>query len=283
MERRTYLRSLGVAGIAGVAGCLDTLEGAISGDDSRTILSPAEDHPSDPPYPSHGDEFPSFSIPDPVAETTVSLDDFVGERPFLLTYFFTTCPDGVCPALLTRLRWVQADAVENGYMDDIGLLAFTFDPERDTPEVLQEYATQQNIDYEADTFHFLRPESYDEAERLMNETFGMALQRVEDGEAEEGGEAEEDDADETEGTDGNDDENGSHDGTESNDGDGSSDGNESHDEHDHGEYTFSHNSRITLVNEDGIVERAYPSAVQSERAVDQERLLEETRTVVGVE
>lgn len=261
MERRTYLRSLGVAGIASVAGCLDTLEGATSGVDSRTILEPVEDYPSDPPYPSHGDEFPSFSIPDPVAGTTVSLEDFIGERPFLLTYFFTTCPDGVCPALLTRLRWVQADAAENGYADDIGLLAFTFDPERDTAEVLEEHANGQNLDYEAENFHFLRPESYEEAESLMNDTFGMALKR------EEGG-------NETDGNESGDTEN--HDGNDS----GS---NESHDEHDHGEYTFTHNSRITLVNEDGIVERAYPKAVQSEMAVDRDQLLEDTRAVVGVE
>ncbi|WP_121745053.1 SCO family protein [Natronorubrum halophilum] len=265
MKRRTYLRSLGVAGTAGVvgtAGCLDTFDQALSDDDSRTILPAADGHPEDPGYPSHGNEFPSFSIPDPVAETNVSLEDFVGERSFLLTYFFTTCPDGVCPALLTRLRWAQDDAIDRGYADDLGLLAFTFDPERDTPEVLTEYATQQNIEYEAENFHFLRPESYEEAKRLMTDTFGMALQREEDGENGD---------DESNGTEGTD---------ESNE---SADGNESHDEHDHGAYTFTHNSRITLVNEDGIVERAYPNAVQSERAVDRKRLLEETRTVVGVE
>ncbi|ELY49615.1 SCO family protein [Natronorubrum sulfidifaciens] len=244
MERRTYLRSLGVAGVAGVAGCLDTLDGAVSGDDSRTVLSPSDDHPSDPPYPSHGDEFPSFSIPDPIAETTVSLDDFVGERPFVMTYFFTSCPDGACPALLLRLRRVQEDAAEHGYEDDIGLLAFTFDPERDTSPVLREYANEQGIDYEADNWQFLRPDTYEEAESLTVDTFGMALRRI-------------DDDDEHEESD--------------------------HDDHDHGEYTFAHNNRVTLVNEDGIVERAYPSAVLSEHAVDPETVVEDTRTVVGVE
>ncbi|WP_440772713.1 SCO family protein [Natronorubrum sp. DTA28] len=275
MERRTYLRALGVAGVAGTAGCLDTVEQALSDDHDGDGILPPPDHPTGASYPEYGEEFPSFSIPDPIAETTVSLEDFVGEKPFLLTYIFTTCPDGACPALLLRLRWIQEDAVEQGYDDDIALLAFTFDPERDTPEVLREYAAERSIDYEADNWHFLRPETNDEAEEVMTETFNLPLQRIDD-------EEELEDHDEFEG-------NGDHDGEGHDDGDDhdhddSDHGNESdHDDHDHGEYTFIHNNLITLVNEDGIVERAYPSAVQSERAVDNEQIVEDTRTVVGVE
>ncbi|WP_436346942.1 SCO family protein [Natronorubrum sp. FCH18a] len=263
MERRTYLRSLGVAGVAGLAGCLDTVEQALSDDHDGDGILPPPDRPTGASYPEYGDEFPSFSLPDPIAETTVSLEDFVGEKPFLLTYFFTTCPDGACPALLLRLRWIQEDAAERGYEDDIALLAFTFDPERDTPDVLREYAAERSIDYEADNWHFLRPETYEEAESVMTETFNLPLQRVEDEEdREEQNESEEND---------------SHDETEDHE-----EASE-HDEHDHGEYTFTHNNLITLVNEDGVVERAYPSAVQSERAVDNEQIVEDTRTVVGVE
>ncbi|WP_440767401.1 SCO family protein [Natronorubrum sp. DTA7] len=257
MERRTYLRALGVAGIAGTAGCLDTVDQALSGGHDGDGILPPPDHPTGASYPEYGEEFPSFSLPDPIAETTVSLEDFVGEKPFLLTYFFTTCPDGACPALLLRLRWIQEDAAEHGYEDDIALLAFTFDPERDTPEVLRKYAGERSIDYEADNWHFLRPETYDEAEEVMTETFNLPLRRVED----------EDEAG----------------GNESHDETGDHEDESDHNEHDHGEYTFTHNNLITLVNEDGVVERAYPSAVQSERAVDNEQIVEDTRTVVGVE
>ena len=260
MERRTYLGSLGVAALAGVAGCLDRL--GLSNDDSRTVLSPPEKYPDDPGYPSHGDEFPSFSIPDPVAGTTVSSDDFVGERAFLMTYFFTSCGDGACPALLTRLQWVQEDAAERGYTDDIGLLAFTFDPERDTADALTEHAEGQHLDYEADNFHFLRPESYEEAKTVMEEKFGMAVRRDEDGE--DGAEENGGDADDGNGHDNESDDHGG-------------------DDHNHGEYTFTHSNRITLVNADGIVERAYARAVNSEMALSKEQLLEDTRTVVGVE
>ncbi|ELY48875.1 SCO family protein [Natronolimnohabitans innermongolicus] len=277
MERRRYLQSLGVAGLAGVAGCLDTL----SGDDSDTILS-EPDHPTQLSFHMHGEEFPSFSVPDPIADTTVSSDDLVGERPFLMTYFFTTCPDGACPALLLRLRWAQEDAIEKGYEDDISLLAFTFDPERDTADTLSEYAEAREIDYEADNWHFLRPEEYETAESLMTETFNMPLDRAEDMDELEEYESDlgVDDDDASHGGNGHDD--GSHNESDGHDGDGHDD-HDDHDDHDHGEYTFAHYNVITLVNEDGIVERAYPRAVQSEQAVDRDQLLEDVRAVVGVE
>ncbi|RQG93800.1 SCO family protein [Natrarchaeobius chitinivorans] len=239
MERRTYLHSLGAAGIAGIAGCLDDVP--LVGGDSRTVLGPPDERRGDPIHPTHGDEFPSFTLPDPLADETVSLEDVTGDRAFLMTYFFTACPDGACPALLLRLRRTQADAIERGYDDDIALLAMTFDPERDTPEVIEEYAGQQGVDHEADNWHFLRPESYEEGKQLLDDTFGMPIQRIEDS----------DDHD--------------HD--------------DSEDDHDHGEYTFEHFNLVMLVNHDGVVERAYPNAVDQREAVSIETIVEDARTV----
>ncbi len=250
MERRTYLRSMGVAGLAGVAGCLGNgLPGA--GDDS-TVLDPPEESRGDPSYPVHGDTFPSFSLSDPIAEETVSLDDFVGTKPFLMTYIFTACPDGACPALLLRLRRVYEDAIEHGHEDSIGLLAVTFDPERDTGETLEQYAVEQGVDLDSGQWHFLRPESDEEARDVVYDDFGMRYERVDDP----------DDLDE-----GHED----HEGHE---------GHEDHEDHDHGEYTFSHFNLITLVNEDGIVERAYPSALSEREGISIDAIVEDTRTVV---
>ncbi|MFP8952635.1 SCO family protein [Natrialbaceae archaeon A-arb3/5] len=250
MNRRTYLRAAGVAGVGGLAGCLDTLgdEGAESEGgnwgDGETILDPPDERRGDPSHPIHGQEFPSFSLPDPLADETVSLDDFTDDRAFLMTYFFTACPDGACPALLLRLRRAQEDAAERGYEDDIGLLAMTFDPERDTPDVLEQYGHEQGVDFEANNWHFLRPESYDEGEQLLDETFGMQIERVEDTDDHE---FEDDHGD--------------------------------HDDHDHGEYTFTHYNLIMLVNEHGVVERAYPNAVQDRPEVSIETIVDDTRTV----
>ncbi len=222
------------------------------GDDSDTVLSPPDQTRGDPSHPIHGEAFPDFAIPDPIADETVSLEDFIGDRALLITFFFTSCPDGACPALLTRLRRVQEDARENGYEDDIALLAYTFDPERDTPDVLEEYGIEQSVDYEADNWHFLRPESYEEGEQWLMEDFGMGVERVED---------EDEDADDSEQDhDGEDDDHDGHNGDDAEGDNHDSHNGDEHDNHDHGEYTFNHINLVVLANNQGITERAYPLA-----------------------
>ncbi|SFB94321.1 protein SCO1/2 [Halobiforma haloterrestris] len=252
MERRTYLRSLGAAatvGAAGLAGCLEDSLGAVGGEESEethwgdgpTVLEPPEQTRGDPSHPIHGEEFPEFTLPDPIAGEPVSLDDLVGERSFLMTYFFTTCPDGACPALMTYFQRIQADAAEQGYGDDISLLAMTFDPERDDAEALEEFAAQQGVDHQADNWHFLRPESYEEGKETLHDDFGMRIRRVEEEDLED---------------------------------------REDHDGHDHG-YSFDHINLILLANEDGIVERSYPQALNEDLGGGAQRVLEDTRAVVA--
>ncbi|WP_254809816.1 SCO family protein [Natronosalvus amylolyticus] len=272
MDRRTYLGGLAGTGIAGLAGCLGTIESQLSGEqpgsgdwgDGETVLdTPTEDRGT-PNHPIYGHEMPSFSFPDPLTGETVSSSDLEG-RTYLMTFFFTHCPDGACPALLLRLRRAQADAIENGYDNDLALLAMTFDPERDTPEVLETYAGQQGVDLEAGNWHFLRPENYESGAQVLREDFGMLLDRIEDEEElaeleEEHGHGDDSDGDEDEHSDEHD--------------DGHSDG---HDDghHGHGEYTFVHYNLIFLVNEHGVVERSYPNALRT----DTETIVEDVRAV----
>ncbi|RKD97322.1 SCO family protein [Halopiger aswanensis] len=258
MERRTYLQALGAAGTVGLAGCLDDAMGVVGLGDDGTVLGPPEQSRGDPDvaaYPVHGEEFPAFSLPDPLADETITRDQFAGERAIVMTYFFTSCPDGACPALMTRLRRIQEDAAQQGYADDIALLAMTFDPERDTPDVLADYAAEQGVDHEADNWHFLRPET-NEAARDAADTFGLGLQRIEDGEPGAGG-----------GHGGAGNESDGHEGNES-----------GHDDHDHGEYTFQHINLILLANKEGVVERSYPQALNTDMA-GIEDIVDDARTV----
>lgn len=177
MERRTYLRSLGAAGAGSAlatAGCL----GRIRGEESGTVLDPPEEERGDPSHPTHGDDLPSFSVPDPLAGETVTSEQFEGERSVLLTFFFTSCPDGACPALIQRLLQTQIDAADNGYGDEIALLALTFDPDVDTTDELETYADEFGIDLDAGNWQFLRPEDNEEAKELVDEKFGMPIERV---------------------------------------------------------------------------------------------------------
>jgi protein SCO1/2 len=222
MDRRTYLRSVAASGALTVtAGCL-------GGGAEGTVLGPPEQDLSAAAHPSYGDQMPDFSVPDPISGETVSPSSLEGERTYLWTSFYTSCPDGVCPALTLRLRRAQEVAATKGYGDDAAFLAQTFDPERDTAGVLREYADQQGVDLDAGNWHFLRPESYEAGKELLDEKFGLVIEKV------------------------------------------------PAEDYENLEYQFPHYGLILLVNDRGIVERAYPNGP----TVDIETVEEDFETVV---
>ena len=250
MDRRHFLRSLAAAGTAAgvtaTAGCTGVL--GDSGPEG-TILGPPEQTRGDPVHPIQGDEMPEFTVPDPISGEEISTTQFEGERAFLWTSFCTNCPDGVCPALILRLRraqevaadptgtnpkypilpsWIREVIGPGPYSDEVAFLPTTFDPERDTTEALREYAAQQGVDLDAGNWHFLRPETYERAQEIHDEHFGLVIEKQP--------------AEDIESL----------------------------------EYRFPHYGLILLVNKRGIVERAYPRGP----ATDIERLVDDVQRVV---
>lgn len=61
-------------------------------------------------------------------------DDFKGQY-VVLGFIYTHCPD-VCPIITNNLKKMQE---EMGFPSDVHFAEITFDPERDTPEVLKAY------------------------------------------------------------------------------------------------------------------------------------------------
>ncbi|MFA9427953.1 SCO family protein [Natronorubrum sp. A-ect3] len=181
MNRRRYLQSIVASSVVATAGCLKSLS---SSDDesNRTradgvTLEPPELDLSKASHPSYGEEFPAVEFPNPFTGETISTEQFEGERVKLMTFFYTSCPDGSCPALLLRLRRAQEVAAEEGYGNDVAFLAMTFDPERDTKDELRAYADQQGVDLNAGNWHFLRPNRYEEAKASITEQFGLPLEK----------------------------------------------------------------------------------------------------------
>ncbi|MDJ1434100.1 SCO family protein [Halostagnicola sp. A-GB9-2] len=259
MDRRSYLGSLAGVGSVGLAGCLDSVNFF---DDSETALSPPdrEQDLSDAVHPIHGDEFPSFSIPDPIADEAVSRDDFVGDRAFLMTFIFTSCTNE-CGTLVNLLRLVQEDAFEEGYEDNVAFLSMTFDPETDDVDALREYGQRYDADIEAENWRFLRPETQDEALELVNDTFGapVEVQPPEEGEHNHGDGDEGDDGNESTG-DAETDSTGEHDESDQSEDAHDDSHGDDHEHDDDDEETSTHYYMIFLVNQDGIVERSYPYA-----------------------
>ena len=69
--------------------------------------------------------------------------DFNG-KPMLLGFIFTNCPD-VCPLTSHNFQMVQEEA-KNAGIKGVNFVLISFDPDRDKPWVLKEYASLRNID-----------------------------------------------------------------------------------------------------------------------------------------
>ncbi|MCX6977964.1 MAG: SCO family protein, partial [Verrucomicrobia bacterium] len=68
---------------------------------------------------------------------SVQLADFAG-KVWVADFFYSTCP-GPCPMLSSRLSDVQKEFASAA---DLRLVSISIDPEKDTPAVLQAYATK---------------------------------------------------------------------------------------------------------------------------------------------
>nr|WP_221621751.1 hypothetical protein [Halocatena pleomorpha] len=77
MDRRHYLQSVATSSVVATAGCLDALPSSGGG---RTVLAPPEQDLSSAAHPSHGDDLPALSLPDPLLDKQISTERFEGNR-----------------------------------------------------------------------------------------------------------------------------------------------------------------------------------------------------------
>lgn len=108
---------------------------------------PAEVENPDPVFPPNkGDWKAEFEFTERSGET-VSSDDLAGQ-PYVASFFFTRCPSS-CPTQNQKLADLQKRFAGKG----VKFLAFSVDPNYDTPEVLREYANRFGAD--PDQWYFL--------------------------------------------------------------------------------------------------------------------------------
>ncbi|MFP4188067.1 MAG: SCO family protein [Halobacteriales archaeon] len=150
---------------------------ALGGGNENVVLPPQEDQLGDSEdiaYPAYGEEFPEFSLPNPLTDETV--ESTSDSRVTVATAIYATCPDE-CVATGNQLAGVQSALDERGLTDAARFLLVTFDPERDTEEVLRDYAERMDVDTDAGNWRFGRPEGPDEAERIVTDRLGIEFQR----------------------------------------------------------------------------------------------------------
>lgn len=175
MRRRSLLAGIGAVTAGATAGCTSRLFGGGSG---GTVLAPQEDQLADSEdlsYPAYGQRLPAFELRDPIAGVTV--DSEALDRTAIVTGVFTFCP-AECGILLRRLVGVQDRVAEAGLTDDAVFLPITFDPERDDEAALRENAAGLGVDLDAGNWHYLRPESPERAEAVVEDRLGIGFERT---------------------------------------------------------------------------------------------------------
>ena len=141
------------------------------------VLAPPAAHAAD------GDKrLPVIGTAQPFALTSqdgalVALADLRG-KVVALAFIYTGCPD-ICPMLTQKMVDVQ-DALGADFGKKIAFVSITLDPDRDTPEVLKDYAQ----------FWGAKPEGWSfltgslEAVRDVTRRYGVFFAKKEDGSVE---------------------------------------------------------------------------------------------------
>ncbi len=92
------------------------------------------------PLPDYG-QTPGFELTERSGRTVASTE--LAGKVWVADFIFTTCA-GPCPLMSTHMAALQRAVSDL----DVQLVSFTVDPERDTPEVLTEYASRYKADPE---------------------------------------------------------------------------------------------------------------------------------------
>jgi protein SCO1 len=110
---------------------------------------------------------PDFALTSQDGEE-VTLESLRG-KVLAVAFIYTWCPD-ICPMLTDKMARVQ-DELGADFGTEVAFVSITFDPERDTPEVLKEYAEAFDADLEGWSFLTGEPEIVREVARR----YGVAV------------------------------------------------------------------------------------------------------------
>lgn len=122
-------------------------------------------------------ELPQFSLLDEDAKP-VHRDDLLG-KVWIADFVFTSCADA-CPRMQSKMKSLQERLRPASQGGNVGLLSVSVDPERDTPERLQQYA--KAFGQRKGQWRYLTGDQR-EVERTVVKGFHIAMAKVPSGNA----------------------------------------------------------------------------------------------------
>lgn len=126
--------------------------------------------PGDDPLQAAFWPAPDFLLSDQASQPT-TLEDLRG-RVWVADFFFTSCP-GICPILAEKMRWLSDEIADHPERSAMRLVSFSLDPQRDTVEVLSDYA--EAVGATPDRWLFLTGTDRRDTWELSNEGFKLAV------------------------------------------------------------------------------------------------------------
>lgn len=119
---------------------------------------------------------PDFEFTNQNGETITN--KYYDGKVYVVEFFFSTCPS-ICPIMNKKMVSIQNEFSSNS---NFGIASISITPEIDTPEVLKEYETNNNITHK--NWHLLTGKSDDVVYALSNKGFKLYVGK---GEEEHGG------------------------------------------------------------------------------------------------
>jgi len=86
----------------------------------------------------------SYDLINQTGEEVIFPEDIIGHIT-VMGFIYTHCPD-ICPMTTHNMYLTQKKLNETG-IDNVKFVALSFDPERDTPDVLTEFAEIRELDF----------------------------------------------------------------------------------------------------------------------------------------
>ncbi len=121
------------------------------------------------------DYFPNVPLVTHEGKTVRFFDDLIKDKVVLINFIYTTCAES-CPLETARLREVHT-ILGDRVGRDVFMYSITIDPERDTPEVLKNYAKRFRVGGPGWTFLTGKEEDI----TLLRRKLGLYIEDIQDG------------------------------------------------------------------------------------------------------
>jgi len=107
---------------------------------------------------------------------TQPLEDIIAQKPTVVAFFYTRCMNpNKCTLTINKIGWLQNELMERGLDHKVNLLAFTYDPNYDTPSKMRVFGENRGIKFDSNT-HVLRTRS--EEFDVISDFFQLGVNHV---------------------------------------------------------------------------------------------------------